>query len=115
MEYIDLTHKIKNELSEYPGDPKTKLNYFKKADETDSSTLLKLETGLHTGTHMDSPFHYIINGKKISQLPLKNFIGKASINYVESKSKEILVKNCNLKNSKEKNSHNNHRMEQIFW
>ena len=75
MEYIDLTHKIKNELSEYPGDPKTKLNYFKKADETDSSTLLKLETGLHTGTHMDSPFHYIINGKKISQLPLKNFIG----------------------------------------
>ena len=94
MEYIDLTHKIKNELSEYPGDPKTKLNYFKKADETDSSTLLKLETGLHTGTHMDSPFHYIINGKKISQLPLKNFIGKASINYVESKSKEILVKNC---------------------
>ena len=102
MEYIDLTHKIKNELSEYPGDPKTKLNYFKKADETDSSTLLKLETGLHTGTHMDSPFHYIINGKKISQLPLKNFIGKASINYVESKSKEILVKNCNLKNSKEK-------------
>lgn len=102
MEYIDLTHKIKNELSEYPGDPKTKLNYFKKADEIDSSTLLKLETGLHTGTHMDSPFHYIINGKKISQLPLKNFIGKASINYVESKSKEILVKNCNLKNSKEK-------------
>ena len=35
-------------------------------------------------------------------MPLKNFIGKASINYVESKSKEILVKNCNLKNSKEK-------------
>ena len=85
MEYIDLTHKIKNELSEYPGDPKTKLNYFKKADETDSSTLLKLETGLHTGTHMDSPFHYIINGKKISQLPLKNFIGKASINNSKEK------------------------------
>ncbi len=51
---------------------------------------------------MDSPFHYITNGKKISQLPLENFIGEASINYVESKSKEILVKNCNLKNSKEK-------------
>lgn len=102
MEYIDLTYKLKNEIPEYPGDPKTKLDYFKKADETDSSTLFKLETGLHTGTHMDSPFHYITNGKKISQLPLENFIGGASINYVESKSKEILVKNCNLKNSKEK-------------
>ena len=44
--------------------PKQKLDYFKKADETDSSTLFKLETGLHTGTHMDSPFHYITNGKK---------------------------------------------------
>ena len=46
MEYIDLTHKIKNELSEYPGDPKTKLNYFKKADETDSSTLLKRQKNI---------------------------------------------------------------------
>ena len=51
MEYIDLTYKLKNEIPEYPGDPKTKLDYFKKADETDSSTLFKLETGLHTGTH----------------------------------------------------------------
>lgn len=76
MEYIDLTHKIKNELSEYPGDPKTKLNYFKKADETDSSTLLKLETGLHTGTHMDSPFHYIINGKKYPNCLLKILLVK---------------------------------------
>ena len=49
MEYIDLTYKLKNEIPEYPGDPKTKLDYFKKADETDSSTLFKLETGLHTG------------------------------------------------------------------
>ncbi|WP_299522608.1 cyclase family protein [uncultured Methanobrevibacter sp.] len=102
MEYIDLTHKIENNLQEYPGDPKTNLEYFKKADENDSCTLLKLETGLHTGTHMDSPFHYIPNGKKISQLPLENFIGKASVNYVKSKSKEILVKNCNLKNTTEK-------------
>ena len=102
MEYVDLTYKIENKLQEYPGDPKTKLSYFKKADENDTCTLFKLETGLHTGTHMDSPFHYIINGKKISQLPLENFIGKASINYVKNKQKEILVKNCNLKNSTEK-------------
>lgn len=102
MKYIDLSHKIENKLQEYPGDPKTNLKYFKKADENDTCTLLKLETGLHTGTHMDSPFHYIINGKKISQLPLENFIGKASINYVKSESKEILVKNCNLKNTNEK-------------
>lgn len=99
MEYIDLTHTIKNSLQEYPGDPKTKLSYFIQEDDL---TLFKLETGLHTGTHMDSPLHYIPNGKKISQLPLKNFIGKASVNYVESNQKEISIENCNLKNTKEK-------------
>ena len=97
MEYIDLTYKIENKLKEYPGDPKTKLNYFIQEDDL---TLFKLETGLHTGTHMDSPLHYIKNGEKISDLSLKNFIGKASINYVKSNQKEISVKN--LKNSTEK-------------
>ena len=97
MEYIDLTHTIKNNLLEYPGDPKTKLSYFIQEDDL---TLFKLETGLHTGTHMDSPLHYIKNGEKISDLALENFIGKASINYVKSRQKEISVKN--LKNSSEK-------------
>ena len=97
MEYIDLTYTIKNNLPEYPGDPKTKLSYFIQEDDL---TLFKLETGLHTGTHMDSPLHYIKNGGKISNLALENFIGKASINYVKNRSKEISVKN--LKNSTEK-------------
>ena len=97
MEYIDLTYTIKNNLPEYPGDPKTKLSYFIQEDDL---TLFKLETGLHTGTHMDSPLHYIKNGEKISDLSLENFIGKTSINYVENNQKEISVKN--LKNSTEK-------------
>ena len=97
MEYIDLTYTMKNNLPEYPGDPKTKLNYFIQEGDL---TLFKLETGLHTGTHMDSPLHYIKNGEKISDLSLENFIGKTSINYVENNQKEISVKN--LKNSTEK-------------
>ncbi len=97
MEYIDLTYTMKNNLPEYPGDPKTKLSYFIQEGDL---TLFKLETGLHTGTHMDSPLHYIRNGEKISDLTLESFIGKASINYVESRQKEISVKN--LKKSTEK-------------
>lgn len=97
MEYIDLTYTIKNNLPEYPGDPKTKLSYFIQEDDL---TLFKLETGLHTGTHMDSPLHYIKNGKKISDLAMENFIGKASINYVKNRQKEISAKN--LKNTNEK-------------
>ena len=59
MEYIDLTHKIKNELSEYPGDPKTKLNYFKKADETDSSINNKLILkGDFNGTRWTTNFYF---------------------------------------------------------
>lgn len=75
MALIDLTYPLTNSMKEYPGDPKTKL---KKIDN-DDCTLFQLTTGLHTGTHMDAPYHYFKNGSKISELNLEDFIGKAKI------------------------------------
>lgn len=75
MTLIDLTYPITNNIKEYPGDPKTKL---KKIDN-DGCTLFQLTTGLHTGTHLDAPYHYLKNGSKISDLNLEDLVGKARI------------------------------------
>ena len=91
MKLIDLTHEITDSIKEYPGDPKTELRYFKKPTINDSLTLFEFKTGLHTGTHMDAPLHYIENSKKISDLNINDFAGKASV-----------VKNNEFKNGLEK-------------
>lgn len=35
----------------------------------------RLAIGLHTGTHMDAPFHFIHEGRRIEQVPLEQCVG----------------------------------------
>ncbi len=94
MKFIDLTYNINNDIKEYPDDPKTKLEYFKKPTEEDNLTLFELTTGLHTGTHMDAPLHYIPDSKMISDLKIENFIGSASViknNEIKNDLQEIVI------------------------
>lgn len=79
MAFLDLSYPITNNIKEYPEDPKTELQYFKEADFEDSSTVSKLSISLHTGTHIDAPFHYFPKGKKITDYDISDFIGKGNI------------------------------------
>lgn len=83
MSLIDLTHDLASGTMEYPGDPKTEIELV----EDGECTLYRLATGLHTGTHMDAPLHYIKSGAKISDLNLEDFIGTANV--VRSESETI--------------------------
>ncbi|KDR67621.1 hypothetical protein GALMADRAFT_257846 [Galerina marginata CBS 339.88] len=35
--------------------------------------------GTHTGTHIDAPYHFFPDGRKIDQIPLNEFIGEAVV------------------------------------
>jgi arylformamidase len=37
----------------------------------------RLAIGLHTGTHVDAPFHFIHDGRRIEQVPLEQCVGPA--------------------------------------
>jgi arylformamidase len=37
----------------------------------------RIGIGMHCGTHMDSPFHFIRDGKTIDQIPLEHCVGRA--------------------------------------
>ncbi|MDO5848322.1 MAG: cyclase family protein [Methanobrevibacter sp.] len=83
MPFIDLTHNLTNETIEFPGDPKTKIIHV----ENEDCNLFEVTTGLHTGTHMDAPFHYMTDGEKINEIDINDFIGKAKL--LQSTSKKI--------------------------
>ena len=98
MKIIDLTYPLTNEIKEYPGDPKLEIKYFKKADKKDSCTLFEFKSGLHTGTHLDAPYHYIINGKKIKDFKIDSFIGTTTILKSDTHN-EIKLKNLDDTNN----------------
>ncbi len=38
-----------------------------------------LSMGSHTGTHLDAPYHFFDNGKKVHNLPLEDLVGPAVV------------------------------------
>lgn len=43
----------------------------------DGFTAERLDMNVHTGTHIDAPYHFYTNGKKIDEMPINQFFGEA--------------------------------------
>ncbi len=45
----------------------------------DVCNVSKMSLGVHTGTHMDAPIHFLANGIGIDQVPLTAAVGRARV------------------------------------
>jgi arylformamidase len=63
----------------YPGDPTVTLERVVSLDEGGVVNLSRLEFGVHTGTHVDAPLHFISGGAAIEALALETLIGPARV------------------------------------
>ena len=78
-EWIDISQPLQNNIAEWPGD--TPFSYevrFAKMD-TGSVNIGKMITSTHVGTHIDAPFHFDDNGKRVLDLPIDLYIGRARV------------------------------------
>ena len=71
---IDLSQRIEHKMPIYPGDIETSLIQTKSLS-SDYYNNHTLQTGMHTGTHIDAPMHLTDSKEYISDLPLDLFIG----------------------------------------
>ncbi len=78
MRYIDLSLTIKNGMKVYKGDPEVKIKQVHTIKK-EGWRLKHLSLGSHTGSHVDVPSHMDSKGKSMSDLSLKEFIGKARL------------------------------------
>lgn len=69
--FLDLTHRIENGMTFYPGDPEPRIN---PAEAAAPWRVTELRLGTHTGTHMDARSHFVPGGKTIDQYPLTRFV-----------------------------------------
>ncbi len=74
---IDVSMEVYTGMMVWPGDEGVELSRTQKMEEGAHANLSRIACGVHTGTHVDAPFHFIPGGKTIEQLPLETLAGPA--------------------------------------
>ena len=83
MRIIDITHPLSKSLAPWPGDTPFDFQFVARWREGASCNVGKLTCSIHTGTHLDAPYHYDEGGATIDALSLETFIGPARVFLVQ--------------------------------
>ena len=80
LEIIDLTYLIEEGMPKFDAHwhPHVKIEQLGKLD-VEGRESRKVILGTHTGTHVDAPLHFILNGISIDKIPLEQLNGPVSI------------------------------------
>ncbi|GAA0413429.1 MAG: arylformamidase [Bacillota bacterium] len=78
-EWIDISQPLTDKIAHWPGDKPFSYSLTASKQETKSVNIGQITTSLHTGTHIDAPFHFDSNGKTIEQLDINLYIGKSVV------------------------------------
>ncbi len=76
--FYDLTNIIHEDMLVYPGDPKPNFQSILNIKDNNVN-VTKIILGSHTGTHVDAPAHFEVNGEGMSEVSLDKFIGETVI------------------------------------
>jgi len=79
MRTYDLTLTISPEMPVWPGDPQVQISRNSKIENGDMANVSHMNMSVHTGTHVDAPYHFIEDGKTVEELPIKDLIGRAYV------------------------------------
>ncbi len=79
MHTYDISLTISLDLPVWPGDPTIKLERISKIEEGANANVSRMDMGVHTGTHVDAPYHFLPNGKTVETLSLRALTGRAYV------------------------------------
>ncbi len=95
--WIDVSVPVHNAMHHWPGDPPPFVTMHAGIAKGDVCNVSAIYCSFHTGTHMDSPLHFLAGRKTMDDIPFDAVIGPARV--VEIKDKEA-VKPAELKKLK---------------
>lgn len=79
MKIIDITHPHSSALAPWPGDTPFNFRLTVAMRDGASCNVGALSTSIHSGTHLDAPFHFNDGGLTIDHLPTERFVGPARV------------------------------------
>ncbi len=88
MKIIDISQPLSRTTQEWPKDTPFEYELPWSIEKASTVNVGKITTSTHIGTHIDAPYHFDNNGKKVHELDLDLYVGKARVIKVSGK-KEI--------------------------
>ena len=82
MKIIDISLPLNEEIPVWPGSPGFGLYRYKRLEAGDECNSSRMTCDVHTGTHIDAPSHFIINGQTVEELPVDVLIGPAVVSHL---------------------------------
>ncbi|WP_226037054.1 arylformamidase [Aquibacillus saliphilus] len=83
--WIDISQPLTNQVAHWPEDTPFTYQLTASMAETGSVNIGQMTTSLHIGTHVDAPFHFLDNGKKIVDIDVNYYVGRAKVIDVSDK------------------------------
>jgi arylformamidase len=77
--WIDISVPLKDEMVHWPNDPPVSIKRVKDIEQGDKATLSVISMGVHSGTHVDAPIHFVKQGQSIDNVPIETMVGKARV------------------------------------
>ena len=74
-EYIDITQPVTSDMVSWPGRTPPEHSWEKNIAQGHHCNVSFWQMSAHSGTHMDSPLHFIEGGRPIDRIPPEVFIG----------------------------------------
>jgi len=79
MKTYDISLTITPNMAVWPGDPKPVLERVTKIEDGRNANGSNMSMSVHTGTHVDAPYHFLQDGSTVEKMPLKVLIGRAYV------------------------------------
>ncbi len=76
---IDITIEITENMVVWESDPGVKIRQVHAIKNGDSYNYARLNFGVHTGSHVDAPLHFLEDGKSMDQFALSAVVGPAQV------------------------------------
>ena len=84
----------------FPGDPAPEKEVVADMEKGDLYNLSSFHMCAHNGTHVDAPFHFLKDGKKIDEIALEKFVGMAYVaehtGVVSAEDAFLILKRANI-------------------
>jgi arylformamidase len=79
MRLYDITVPIENGMPVWPGDPAVRLERVAAIEQGANANVSSLACGVHVGTHVDAPRHFLDGAATVEAMPLDVLMGRAYV------------------------------------
>ena len=78
MSWVDLSHSLGERIATFPGAPQAEIETIATIGQNGYGEK-RLYLNSHSGTHIDSPAHMLMDGNPLNRMPLSAFTGKGVV------------------------------------